>query len=182
MKRQNDGLRKTVATGLPFVTYKYAMTLDGRVATDSGDSRWISSAESRALVHQWRAWCGRGGGGSRHRCAADDPRADRARRGRAAASRCAWWSTARLSLPRESALVRSVSKGRCWWSCGAEVDEARRAEVESWGVEVATVALRQPTASLDPRAVAGAAGGARECRRCCWRAARDWPGPGGPRG
>ena len=56
MKRQNDGLRKIVATGLPFVTYKYAMTADGRVATDAGDSRWISSAESRALVHQWRAW------------------------------------------------------------------------------------------------------------------------------
>ena len=55
-KRQNNGLRKAVTTGLPFVTYKYAMTLDGRVATDSGDSRWISGAESRALVHQWRAW------------------------------------------------------------------------------------------------------------------------------
>ncbi len=55
-ERQNDGLRKVIATGLPFVTYKYAMTLDGRVATDSGDSRWISGAESRALVHQWRSW------------------------------------------------------------------------------------------------------------------------------
>ncbi len=55
-KRQNGGMRKSVLQGLPFVTYKYAMTLDGRVAVDSGDSRWISSAESRALVHQWRAW------------------------------------------------------------------------------------------------------------------------------
>ena len=36
MKRQNDGMRKIVATGLPFVTYKYAMTADGRLATDTG--------------------------------------------------------------------------------------------------------------------------------------------------
>jgi diaminohydroxyphosphoribosylaminopyrimidine deaminase/5-amino-6-(5-phosphoribosylamino)uracil reductase len=56
MRRQNDGLRKIVAMGLPFVTYKYAMTADGRLATDAGDSRWISSAESRLLVHHWRAW------------------------------------------------------------------------------------------------------------------------------
>ena len=55
-KRQNSGVRKAMVLGLPFVTYKYALTLDGRVATDSGDSRWISSDESRTLVHQWRSW------------------------------------------------------------------------------------------------------------------------------
>ena len=38
----------------PYVVCKWAMTLDGKIATRSGDSRWISGEESRALVHQWR--------------------------------------------------------------------------------------------------------------------------------
>lgn len=41
-------------TGLPFLTLKLALTLDGKVATSTGDSRWITGEQSRALVHQWR--------------------------------------------------------------------------------------------------------------------------------
>lgn len=41
--------------GRPFVTVKWAQSLDGRIAAHDGTSQWISSAESRALVHQDRA-------------------------------------------------------------------------------------------------------------------------------
>lgn len=44
-----------IATGRPLVTLKWAQTLDGQVATASGDSRWVSSEASRARVHAWRA-------------------------------------------------------------------------------------------------------------------------------
>ncbi len=44
-----------VRTGRPLVTLKWALTLDGQVATASGDSRWITSPPARALVHRWRA-------------------------------------------------------------------------------------------------------------------------------
>lgn len=45
---------KRSRTGLPFVTLKLAATLDGRIATRSGDSRWVSGEQSRTLVHRWR--------------------------------------------------------------------------------------------------------------------------------
>lgn len=46
---------KYVQTGLPFVVYKAAITLDGKTATESGDSKWISCLESRKLVHKLRS-------------------------------------------------------------------------------------------------------------------------------
>jgi len=43
-----------VTTGMPFVILKTAITLDGKTATVTGDSRWISNEESRAHVHRLR--------------------------------------------------------------------------------------------------------------------------------
>ncbi len=50
----NQPFRKRARTGKPWVLYKSAMSLDGKVATRSGDSRWISGEAGRALVHEWR--------------------------------------------------------------------------------------------------------------------------------
>jgi diaminohydroxyphosphoribosylaminopyrimidine deaminase/5-amino-6-(5-phosphoribosylamino)uracil reductase len=53
----NQPFRKHARTGLPWVLFKSAMTLDGKVATASGDSKWISGEASRLLAHHWRAEC-----------------------------------------------------------------------------------------------------------------------------
>jgi diaminohydroxyphosphoribosylaminopyrimidine deaminase/5-amino-6-(5-phosphoribosylamino)uracil reductase len=52
---QNQAFRKHARVGRPWVLFKSAMTLDGKVATPRGDSKWISGERSRALAHEWRA-------------------------------------------------------------------------------------------------------------------------------
>lgn len=51
----NEPFTKRVTTGLPWVIVKWASTLDGKVATHTGHSKWISSPASRKLVHDIRA-------------------------------------------------------------------------------------------------------------------------------
>jgi len=54
-RRLNQPFRKHARTGRPHVLFKSAMTLDGKVATRTGDSKWISGEASRARAHLWRA-------------------------------------------------------------------------------------------------------------------------------
>ena len=56
LRYQNRVFLKYITTGRPWVTMKWAMTLDGRIAASTGDSRWVSSEESRRYAHQLRAW------------------------------------------------------------------------------------------------------------------------------
>ncbi|MBM7555519.1 bifunctional diaminohydroxyphosphoribosylaminopyrimidine deaminase/5-amino-6-(5-phosphoribosylamino)uracil reductase RibD [Halanaerobacter jeridensis] len=53
-KKLNEVFIKYITTDLPFVILKNAMTLDGKIATKTGDSRWISGSESREIVHRLR--------------------------------------------------------------------------------------------------------------------------------
>jgi diaminohydroxyphosphoribosylaminopyrimidine deaminase / 5-amino-6-(5-phosphoribosylamino)uracil reductase len=49
--RINEGFEKYITQGLPFVTLKLAMSLDGRIATRKGDSKWITGEKSRKYAH-----------------------------------------------------------------------------------------------------------------------------------
>jgi len=150
-RRQNDGHRKAAGTGLPFVTYKYAMTLDGRIATDSGDARWISCEASRGVVHRWRAWSDAVmiGAGT---LAADDPRLT-ARGETCGEQPVRVVVDAALGLRREAALVETAAEGVVLAVCAEDVPGARRSEVESWGVET-TTAPRVDGSGLAPVGVA----------------------------
>lgn len=53
-KRLNEVFIKYITSDMPFVIWKCAMTIDGKVATATGDSKWITNEISRGYVHWWR--------------------------------------------------------------------------------------------------------------------------------
>jgi diaminohydroxyphosphoribosylaminopyrimidine deaminase/5-amino-6-(5-phosphoribosylamino)uracil reductase len=139
-RRQNAGFRTAVTLGRPHVTYKAAVTLDGRTATRSGDARWISAPGSRALVHDWRAAAGAVlvGIGT---AIADDatltardsvPPPDRQPL-RVVVDRQA-------RLPLSSRLVRTVGEGPVLVVVSPDAPADRRAALEAAGVETLVAA------------------------------------------
>ena len=105
----NQPFRKHARTGRPWVLFKSAMTLDGKVATRTGDSKWISGPDSRALGHRWRSEVDAVvvGIGT---ALADDPQLTARIEGVARQpARIVFDSEARL--PLDSALVRGMHEG-----------------------------------------------------------------------
>jgi diaminohydroxyphosphoribosylaminopyrimidine deaminase/5-amino-6-(5-phosphoribosylamino)uracil reductase len=54
VRKLNEVYIKSITTGLPFAVMKYAMTMDGKIAAHTGDSKWITSESARRFVHELR--------------------------------------------------------------------------------------------------------------------------------
>ena len=125
-------------TGRPHVTLKLATSLDGKIATATGESRWISGPASRSLVHRWRADSDAVAVGL-GTALADDPRltarniAGPVRQ----PARVVFDSGARL--PLESALVRDVGDAPVIVIAAAGADADRVGALRAAGVDVALV-------------------------------------------
>lgn len=119
--------------GLPWVIAKWAMTLDGRIATRTGNSQWISNETSRQKVHQIRRrmdgiMVGIG------TALADDPLlTPRPAAGRRP-TRIVADTNARL--PLDSKLAQSTDDYPCLVAVGPGADEARCRELTSLGCEI----------------------------------------------
>jgi diaminohydroxyphosphoribosylaminopyrimidine deaminase/5-amino-6-(5-phosphoribosylamino)uracil reductase len=143
----NQPFRKRARTGRPLVTYKAAMSLDGRVASPTGDSRWISSVESRELVHRWRSESDAVAVGIRT-ALADDPLLTARIEGVARQpTRVVFDSQA--SLPVDSALVSSIDEAALIVVCAPQAASARRDALEGAGAEVIVAPGRTPRARLE---------------------------------
>lgn len=148
----NQPFRKRARTGRPLVTYKAAVTLDGRVAAPGGDSRWISAVESRELVHRWRSHCDAVAVGI-GTALADDPLLTARGAGEGEGSeparqpaRVVFDSTARL--PLDSALVDSAEEAPLLVVCAPEAAPARREALAGAGAEVVVAPGRDRAARL----------------------------------
>ncbi len=130
---QNQAFRKHARTGRPLVTLKSALTLDGRTATAEGDSRWISGAESRELVHRWRAGADAVAVGI-GTALADDPLLTAREVGaERQPARVVFDSAARL--PLDSKLVQSVGEARLIVVTGPGAPRERTEALEAAGAE-----------------------------------------------
>src|SRR5215472_9685146 len=131
---------KYVTQGIPYVSLKLGLSLDGRIASRSGSSKWVTGPEARALVHALRA---------RHDGVAigigtalsDDPRLTV--RDAPGQSPVRVVFDTKLRMPPHSRLVESASEVPTWVITSADAPSENVEALEERGVEV----LRAPTAA-----------------------------------
>jgi diaminohydroxyphosphoribosylaminopyrimidine deaminase/5-amino-6-(5-phosphoribosylamino)uracil reductase len=133
----NQPFRKHARTGRPLVVFKAAMTLDGKVATVGGDSKWISSEASRERAHRWREEADAVAVGIGTALADDPQLTARAPGAERQPRRVVFDSTARL--PLESRLVETAGEVPTIVICTRGADRAAAGQLESAGVEVIRV-------------------------------------------
>ncbi len=136
--RLNDSFTKYVRKKMPWVTLKAAASLDGRIATRTGDSKWVTSTEARDHARVLRRendvlMVGIG------TVLADDPLLT-ARTGKSRLVRAVM--DTHLKVPLQSQLVKSLEKGPVIVFTGPDAPLLRENELRKRGVEVRRVSLR----------------------------------------
>ncbi len=133
-REQHRGFLSVVERGRPFVALKLAATLDGRIATASGASQWITGPEARAVVHGLRnrvdaVWVGS------ETALADDPELTARSGARVLHRPVRLVADTRLRLPPSAKLLRGAD-GSAWVLCGAKAARKRREALEAAGARV----------------------------------------------
>jgi diaminohydroxyphosphoribosylaminopyrimidine deaminase / 5-amino-6-(5-phosphoribosylamino)uracil reductase len=132
----NQPFIKHSATGLPLVTLKIAATLDGRIATRAGDSRWISNERSRRFVHRLRC-ISDGILVGIDTALADDPQLTARLRQRPPCRQpVRIVLDSRLRLSPASHLVRTAREVPVWAACTEDAPAQKESELSAAGVMV----------------------------------------------
>ena len=148
----NRGFLLRVTKGRPLFTLKLATSLDGRIATRTGDSKWITGEEARARAHLLRATHDAVLVGS-GTVLADDPDLRCRLPGMTGRSPVRLVADARLRVPADARLVRTARDTPTWILTAAGADPAKRAVLVDAGVEAIDVAA-DDEGHLDPAAMA----------------------------
>lgn len=122
-----------ISTGLPYVAMKYAMTLDGKIACRTGDSRWVTGEEARAHVQTLRNHY-RGIMAGIGTVLADDPMLNcRIKNGRDPVRIIC---DSHLRIPMDSKLVRTAKEQPLLLACLPEADGAKKRMLEERGAQI----------------------------------------------
>ncbi len=131
---------KHVTVGLPYVSLKLALSLDGRIATRTGASKWVTGPEARARVHALRAASDAVAIGI-GTALADDPRLTV--RDAPGGSPVRVVFDTKLRLPAHSRLVETAAEIPTWVICNADAPAGAEEELTTRGVDV----LRAPASA-----------------------------------
>ncbi len=135
----NEGYLSRLERGRPAPTLKLAASLDGRIATSRGESRWITSAESRAFVHRLRRDADAVAVGSAT-ALADDPRLSARIGGRVVHRPIRVVIDSGLTLPTRSKLLREP--GSLWVLTARNAPKRARERLERLGARIVPAPVR----------------------------------------
>lgn len=140
-RRQNECFVKFIRTGSPFVIAKCAATLDGRIATRSGDAKWVTGESARAYVHRLRHWVDAimVGGGTVRR---DDPGLTTRLPGGSGRDPVRIVLDSNLRLSPDAKVMRQRSAAPTWVVSGSEAAASQGGRFEKAGVRVVAAPLR----------------------------------------
>ena len=147
-ERDHAGFLRSVRYGLPLVTLKLALSIDGRIATSTGESQWITGPAARRIGHVLRASHDAvlvGGGTAR----SDNPKLTVRGLGKIRQP-VRVVASAGLNLPVPLRLVETLDHSPVWLVCGAGADARRAEELTTNGVRVLKVRDGDDN-RLDPR-------------------------------
>lgn len=137
----NETFIAWVTTGRPFVVVKCAATLDGRIATRTGDSRWVTGPASRQFVHRLRhAVDGIMVGVETVK--KDDPSLTTRLEEAGGSDPTRIILDTHLSIPLTSKLLHQTSTAPTWVVCGSNAAADRQAALEATGTRVVTAPLK----------------------------------------
>lgn len=136
--RLNEVFFKYIQSGKPFVSLKTAMTLDGKIASYTGDSRWITGESARNFVHQLRntydaIMVGIG------TVLADDPQLNTRLPGEDIKDPIRIIIDGQLDLPLESKIVKTAQTQRSIVFTGRSHDKEKAGALKAWGFEIVEI-------------------------------------------